>query len=124
MNIDEMWAQEQRRLIRLLRKATSREWVELNRPAIKNLALMSAQLECQATKLADESLALVEEYDNGGGQTGKRESPEYKAYEALYRTYQSGMKHLLSAMPKAEAEKAADQPKSMLAIIQGKKRFG
>ncbi len=38
------------------------------------------------------------EYDNGGGQTGVRENPAFRAYEALWKTYLSGLDALLKLL--------------------------
>lgn len=37
---------------------------------------------------------IVEEYDNGGGQTGTRENPTHTAYQKLLRSYIQTIKEL------------------------------
>lgn len=64
------------------------------------------------------------EYDNGGGQTGVRENPAFRAYEALWKTYLSGLDALLKQLPaQMEPEQLAEVPPvSPLAVVQGRKK--
>ena len=49
-----------------------------------------AQLEAARKRLASEPLVI--EYDNGGGQSGVRENPEWIAYEKLLKSYQATLR--------------------------------
>lgn len=63
----------------------------------KNLAELEAQaefqrgqLEASRKRLANEPLVI--EYDNGGGQSGIRENPEWTAYEKLLKSYHATLR--------------------------------
>ena len=79
-------------------------------PSLKNLATMANKLE-DLRKIIEAEPAVIE-YDNGGGQSGMRENPSYKAYEALWKSYLSGMTILIkmldtnSAKPDEKQESA------------------
>ena len=49
-----------------------------------------AQLEAARKRLAKEPLVI--EYDNGGGQLGTRENPEWLAYEKLLKSYHATLR--------------------------------
>lgn len=48
------------------------------------------QLEAARKRLANEPLVI--EYDNGGGQSGIRENPEWLAYEKLLKSYHATLR--------------------------------
>ena len=67
---------------------------------------------------------IVIEYDNGGGQSGIRENPKFKAYESLWKSYISGAKLIVDALPQADVETVADtsaKPQTVLSMIQSKR---
>lgn len=128
-HIEEIKNKEVRRLIRILKKdGAPTEWIDLHRPMISQLGLMTARLELQAARLANPEIPMVEFYDNGGGQIGTRESSDFKAYESLFKTYQIGLKHLLSGIPKKTTKKAKTEtptkPSTVLEVIQSRRRLG
>lgn len=51
----------------------------------RSVVRMAFALNREGKKLETEPLVI--EYDNGGGQSGIRENPMYKRYEALNRQY-------------------------------------
>ena len=69
---------------------------------IENVAWMKVKLDEGRALMEDAPIVI--EYDNGGGQKGMRENPLFKGYEALFKTYMSGMSRLLESIPKIEAE--------------------
>ena len=86
-------------------------------PIIHNVAWMREQLDTERNNIVG---GLVIDYDNGGGQSGIRENPHFKAYESLWKSYMIGMGKILDAMPK-EAVVADDEPvapKSVLALVR------
>lgn len=95
--------------------------VRLLEPIIENTAWMKVKLD-EAREVVQESSVVIS-YDNGGGQKGIRENPIFKGYEALWKSYMSGMNILLSTLPteivKEETEKAAEV-KTMLEVIREK----
>lgn len=62
-----------------------------------NMSELEAQAEFMRQKLAEarkrlESEPLVIEYNNGGGQSGTRENPEWIAYEKLLKSYHATLR--------------------------------
>lgn len=90
-------------------------------PTIKNLSTMSDRLET-LRKIIEIEPAIIE-YDNGGGQKGKRENPSYKAYEALWKSYLSGMNVLIKMMDTdTESSTAKQESKTALQLVLNKHR--
>lgn len=94
-------------------------------PVFDNVCWMQIKLEDARTDIADDGLTA--EYDNGGGQTGIRENPAFKAYEALWKSYCAGLQILLAELPdNAKAAVAAagqkTAPETALALVLGKRK--
>lgn len=92
-------------------------------PIIENVAWMKEKLDDAREKIATSSVVIP--YDNGGGQSGIRENPLYKGYEALWKSYITGMDRILGALPKEAIESVADEikdesPKTVLELVRGK----
>lgn len=97
---------EKARIKRLLKQAkTPPERVKMLEPVIENVSWMKAKLEDTTEQIKEGQIAI--EYNNGGGQKGIRESPLFKGYEALFKTYMSGMSKIMEAMP---AKDSAPEP--------------
>lgn len=63
----------------------------------KNLSELQAQAEFQRKTLEQRRNDLVDEpfvveYDNGGGQIGTKENPEWTAYEKLLKSYHATLR--------------------------------
>ena len=76
----------------------------------KNLQELEAQAEFQRGQLeaARKRLAkepLVIEYDNGGGQSGIRENPEWLAYEKLLKSYHATLRAIAAQTGGKASEK-------------------
>ena len=56
----------------------------------KQAAFMRKKLDAHMWIL--EEAELVVEYDNGGGQSGTRENPEWTAYEKLLKAYHATLR--------------------------------
>jgi len=69
----------------------------------KQEAFIRSALEKAQNKL--EKQPLVVKYNNGGGQTGTRENPEWIAYEKLLKSYQA----TLRAIAMQQDEKAKEK---------------
>ncbi len=114
---------EQRRLTKLLRDTgTPPERIKLLEEIIQNVSFMHAKLEETREAIVGEKITVT--YDNGGGQTGIRENPAFKAYEALWKTYMTGMTRIIEEMPKKEADAAVykkGEPMTVLDMIKAKK---
>jgi hypothetical protein len=97
---------EKARIKRLLKQAkTPPEKMKMLEPVIDNVSWMKAKLEDTTEQIKEGQIAI--EYNNGGGQKGIRESPLFKGYEALFKTYMSGMSKIMEAMP---AKDSAPEP--------------
>ena len=76
----------------------------------KNLDELEAQARFQRKKLEElrntlESAPFTVEYDNGGGQTGVKENPEWTAYEKLLKSYQATLRAITAQTSGKRAEK-------------------
>ena len=114
---------EQNRITRYLRKAGVEEArLEALKPVINQISWMYVKLSEASADMEKESLTI--EYDNGGGQSGIRENPKFKAYESLWKSYISGAKLIVDALPQADVETVADtsaKPQTVLSMIQSKR---
>lgn len=99
------------------------EIISLFEPVIRNTAWMKIKLD---EAVESENMGqIVVEYDNGGGQTGFRESPWFKAYEALWKSYMLGMGRIIDVLPEEaakEAEAEIQKQETVLDMIRGKHR--
>ena len=121
--IDRLSASERRKLIKFLEKnRLEKEKITALNPVIANVSWMKVKLDDAREHIGDEGITV--EYDNGGGQTGVRENPAFRAYEALWKTYLSGLDALLKQLPaQMEPEQLAEvTPVSPLAVVQGRKK--
>ena len=111
---------ETRRLERLLERVPEDRRTAL-KPACADIGWMRAHLNKAREEIGEESLTV--EYDNGGGQSGIRENPAFRAYESLWKAYMAGMDRILAALPEEDAEKEkAAQAENVLDILMAKKR--
>ena len=115
---------EKTRIKRLLKESgTSDARMKMLEPVIENVAWMKIKLDQAREKI--KASGIVMPYDNGGGQTGIRENPAFKGYEALWKSYMAGMSKLLEAIPpeviEAEEETEKEQaPVTVLELIRTK----
>lgn len=120
-DIEKRASLERRRIIRTLKKSEvpemSRKTLE---PIIENVAWMKVKLDDARELIKQSNVAIP--YDNGGGQKGIRENPLFKGYEALWKSYISGMQSIIRYLPQAEAEKADTEPapRTVLEIIKSR----
>lgn len=64
---------------------------------------------------------LVIEYDNGGGQCGIRENPQFTAYEHLLTSYNKALRQLTEIVEKGAPSRKASDIMKELTVIAGKK---
>lgn len=123
-SIEERAIAEAERLRRLLFDCgVSEKRMELLAPLIENTAWMKVKLD--EAREAVKTSNVVIRYDNGGGQSGLRENPLFKGYEALWKSYMNGFSKLLEFVPKEVVEKEAagvEHPKTVLEIVRAKHR--
>ena len=62
---------------------------------------------------------IVIEYNTGGGQSGMKENPAYKAYEALWKNYMAGMTKILESLPPevAKEEEEAEKEQAPVTVL-------
>lgn len=92
-------------------------------PVIENTAWMKAKLD--EAREAVKTSNVVIKYDNGGGQSGLRENPLFKGYEALWKAYMNGFSKLLEYVPRDIVEREAEnveKPKTVLELVRAKHR--
>ena len=122
--IEKRCAAERRKLARFLSKnGLNEEKIKSLDPVILNVSWMKSKLDDARTAIGEDGITV--EYDNGGGQTGVRENPAFRAYEALWKTYLSGLDALLKLLPEGAAEDLAlseVKPASALALVQGRRK--
>ena len=122
--IEKRYAAERRKLARFLSKnGLNEEKIKSLDPVILNVSWMKSKLDDARTAIGEDGITV--EYDNGGGQTGVRENPAFRAYEALWKTYLSGLDALLKLLPEGATEDPAlseVKPASALALVQGRRK--
>ena len=122
--IEKRCAAERRKLARFLSKnGLNEEKIKSLDPVILNVSWMKSKLDDARTAIGE--VGITVEYDNGGGQTGVRENPAFRAYEALWKTYLSGLDALLKLLPEGAVEDPAlseVKPASALALVQGRRK--
>lgn len=117
---------ESRKMARFCRESgVDAKKIDAFTPLFDNICWMQIKLEEARADIAEDGLTI--EYDNGGGQSGIRENPAFKAYEALWKSYCAGLQLLLAELPDsskqviaADAKRAA--PESALALVLGRRK--
>ncbi len=75
-------AAERRKLAKFLAKnGLNDEKIKSLDPVILNVSWMKSKLDDAREAIGEEGITV--EYDNGGGQSGVRENPAFRAYEAF-----------------------------------------
>lgn len=85
----------------------------------ESVVFMAKKLEETRIKLENEPLVIP--YDNGGGQSGIRENPQYTAYEKLMSTYIRSLDQLTKIVEKGGTEKKTSGILAELSTIAGRK---
>lgn len=122
MNTDQIMMDEKQRLVSLLFSCgISEDRIQLLDSVIDNTVWMKSKLDEAREQIRNSTVAIS--YNNGGGQTGVRENPLFKGYEALWKSYMSGMNVIMAALPQKVVEKEAekiDTPKTVLQLVRAK----
>ena len=117
---------EVRKMTRFCREnGVDAEKIDALAPVFDSVCWMQIKLEDARTDIAEDGLTV--EYDNGGGQSGIRENPAFKAYEALWKSYCAGLQIILAELPDAARDTAAAAgqkaaPETALALVLGKRK--
>lgn len=112
---------EHKRLEALLERANvPQQRRDVLAPVIDNLAWQRVKLDEAREEMQDAS--IVCHYDNGGGQSGERENPIFKAYINLWRAYMVGLEKYTSYLPKELQEEAAGGSISVLEQVKKMKK--
>lgn len=97
---------------------------KLLKGTIRNVASLEVKLEEERLRMPSED--LLKEYDNGGGQKGTQKNPFWKAYEDVFRDFNTGMDKIIAMLPEGAREplirkvKEADKPRSTLEALRQK----
>ena len=122
MNTANIAAEEKQRLTSLLFSCHIRqERIDALEAVIDNTAWMKAKLDEARDAIKNSSVAIP--YDNGGGQKGIRENPLFKGYEALFKSYMSGISKILDTLPEEAVQVSivdAAKPKTVLELMREK----
>lgn len=112
---------EHKRLEALLDRAdVPQQQRDVLAPVIDNMAWQRVKLDEAREEMQDAS--IVCHYDNGGGQSGERENPIFKAYINLWRAYMVGLEKFSSYLPKELQEEAAGDSLSVLDQVKQMKK--
>ena len=112
---------EHKRLEALLDRAdVPKQQRDVLAPVIDNMAWQRIKLDEAREEMQDAS--IVCEYNNGGGQSGTRENPIFKAYINLWRAYMVGLEKFTSYLPKELQEEAAGDTISVLEQVKRLKK--
>ena len=114
--------EEQSRILDLLQEVgISEKRMKLMEPLILNTAWMKAKLDDAREAIKHSNIVIS--YDNGGNQKGIRINPLFTGYEALWKSYMSGMNRILDCLPSEQIEietQVVESPKTMLEIVRNK----
>lgn len=112
---------EHRRLEALLDRAgVPQQRRDVLAPVIDNMAWQRAKLDEAREEMQDAN--IVCHYDNGGGQSGERENPIFKAYVNLWRAYMIGLEKYTSYLPKEMQEEVKGNVLSVLDQVKMMKK--
>lgn len=113
--------QEHERLVALLDKANvPQQHRNVLAPVIDNMAWQRIKLD--ETREEMQNASVVCDYNNGGGQTGVRENPIFKAYINLWRAYMVGLEKYTSYLPKELQDEAPGDMMNVLDQVRQMKR--
>lgn len=118
-------AAEVRKLVKLLKESGIPETkIKCLEPVAQNLAWMKVKLDDARALIGEENITIG--YDNGGGQSGMRENPAYKAYGTLWKNYSSGLNALLTQLPEKAAAGIVEEikPTNALMIVRKNRERG
>ena len=114
-------AKEHKRLEALLNRAgVPTQQRDVLAPVVDNMAWQRVKLDEAREEMQDAS--IVCHYNNGGGQTGERENPIFKAYINLWRAYMVGLEKYTSYLPKELQEEAAGGSLGVLEQVKNMKK--
>ena len=109
---------EKNRIKRLLKNAgTSEHKMKMLESVIENVSWMKVKLDQIRDEIWEDDIVI--EYNNGGGQSGIKENPAYKAYEALWKNYMAGMTKILESLPPevAKEEEEAEKEQAPVTVL-------
>lgn len=112
---------EKNKIIRLLKaRGINDDKLKLMQSVISNTAMLKAKLDDAQKEL--DGAELVDEYHNGS-QSGVRTNPAITAFNNLWKSYMSGMKMILDAVPESAAGKEeTEKPKNVLQLVMEKRK--
>lgn len=85
---------------------------------LQNAAYMAVKLR-ELQKMIDED-GMVEDYDNGGGQSGRKIGSAVQIYQKMLPSYNQVIKNLASMLPTGEKEAAVRSADPMAEFLTSK----
>ncbi len=114
---------EKKRLIALLDRADiPKQKRDALEAVIDNISWQRVKLDEAREQMIDEN--IICHYDNGGGQSGERENPIFKAYINLFRAYMIGLEKFTSYLPKELQDEAENGAVNTLDFVKRMKNEG
>ena len=112
-----MVTKERERLLSLLDRAdVPQQRRDVLAAVIDNISWQRAKLDEAREQMQDEN--IICSYNNGGGQSGERENPIFKAYINLFRAYMIGLEKFTSYLPKDLQEETTGAAISTLDMVK------
>lgn len=108
---------ERERLLSLLDRAdVPQQRRDVLAAVIDNISWQRAKLDEAREQMQEEH--IICSYNNGGGQSGERENPIFKAYINLFRAYMIGLEKFTSYLPKDLQEETTGAAISTLDMVK------
>lgn len=118
--------EEQKRITELLTEVgISDKRMKLLEPIILNTAWMKAKLDDSREAIKNSQIVIA--YDNGGNQKGIRINPLFTGYEALWKSYLTGLDRIMSALPPEKSHEIVEEaektePSTVLSLVRQRKK--
>lgn len=90
-------------------------------PVIDNMAWQRIKLDETRKEMRNASVVCT--YNNGGGQTGTRENPIFKAYVNLWRAYMMGLEKFSACLPKDLQDEVSTEATNILEQVRNMKEL-
>lgn len=109
----------------LIDAGISERRIKLLNPVIVNTAWMKAKLDDAREAVKNSQIVIA--YDNGGNQKGIRINPLFTGYEALWKSYLTGLDRIMSALPPEKSHEIVEEaekmePSTVLSLVRKRKK--
>lgn len=109
----------------LIDAGISERRIKLLNPVIVNTAWMKAKLDDAREAVKNSQIVIT--YDNGGNQKGIRINPLFTGYEALWKSYLTGLDRIISVLPPEKSHEIVEEaektePSTVLSLVRQRKK--